>query len=126
MSATSGRRGRAFQGGSGPRRCTPDLEPDGGPRRAQAGQGGEPVRGPVVMITAFATVSTAVQAMKLGAFDYLTKPFDNDRFTALVADALKIVDLKLKTCVCATKSRPATASPMLRFKRAEIAACAPS
>src|SRR3990172_4485169 len=29
----------------------------------------------VVMMTAYATVETAVQAMKLGAYDYLTKPF---------------------------------------------------
>jgi two-component system response regulator PilR (NtrC family) len=29
----------------------------------------------VVMITAFATTETAIEAMKLGAYDYLTKPF---------------------------------------------------
>ncbi|MFZ7125373.1 MAG: response regulator [Desulfobacterales bacterium] len=33
---------------------------------------------PVVMITAYATVETAVEAMKLGAVDYLIKPFDPD------------------------------------------------
>ena len=31
---------------------------------------------PVVLMTAFATVQTAVEAMKLGAYDYLQKPFD--------------------------------------------------
>jgi len=51
---------------------------------------------PVVMITAFATVRTAVDAMKLGAFDYVQKPFDNDRFKALVANALRLRDLKLE------------------------------
>jgi len=51
---------------------------------------------PVVMITAFATVKTAVDAMKLGAFDYVQKPFDNDRFKALVANALRLRDLKLE------------------------------
>ena len=30
----------------------------------------------VIMITGYATVQTAVECMKLGAFDYLTKPFD--------------------------------------------------
>ena len=30
----------------------------------------------VIMMTAYATVDTAVQAMKEGAFDYLVKPFD--------------------------------------------------
>lgn len=33
---------------------------------------------PVVMLTAYGTVGTAVEAMKRGAFDYLTKPADND------------------------------------------------
>ena len=51
---------------------------------------------PVIMITAFATVSTAVAAMKSGAFDYVQKPFDNDRFKALVANALRLRDLKLE------------------------------
>src|SRR5688500_8116024 len=33
---------------------------------------------PVVMLTAHGSVDTAVNAMKLGAFDYLSKPFDKD------------------------------------------------
>ena len=33
---------------------------------------------PVIMITAFASVETAIAAMKQGAFDYITKPFKND------------------------------------------------
>lgn len=33
---------------------------------------------PVIMLTAYGTVGTAVEAMKRGAFDYLTKPADND------------------------------------------------
>ena len=37
----------------------------------------------VVMITAFASVDTAVSAMKLGAVDYLQKPFDNQDIVAL-------------------------------------------
>ncbi len=41
----------------------------------------------VVIITAFATVDTAVRAMKLGAVDYLQKPFDNHDIVAL-ADRL--------------------------------------
>jgi two-component system NtrC family response regulator len=51
---------------------------------------------PVIMITAFATVSTAVSAMKAGAFDYLTKPFENERLKLLVANALRLRDLKLE------------------------------
>jgi len=43
----------------------------------------------VVMITATKTVKTAVEAMKLGAFDYLTKPFDVDEITHVVEEAVK-------------------------------------
>ncbi len=43
---------------------------------------------PVVMMTAHATVATAVAALKLGAFDYVEKPFDNDALLAVVARAL--------------------------------------
>ena len=38
-----------------------------------------------VMITAFASVETAVEAMRRGAFHYVTKPFDNATVRALVA-----------------------------------------
>ena len=51
---------------------------------------------PVIVITAFATVNTAVAAMKAGAHDYLTKPFDNDRLKGLVANALRLRDLRLE------------------------------
>ncbi|MBW1997682.1 MAG: FAD-dependent oxidoreductase [Deltaproteobacteria bacterium] len=39
---------------------------------------------PVVMMTAYATVETAVEAMKIGALDYLMKPFDPDSLVPLV------------------------------------------
>ncbi len=44
---------------------------------------------PVVMITAHGTVDTAVEALKLGAFDYLTKPFDKDEVRQVVGKALR-------------------------------------
>lgn len=43
----------------------------------------------VVMLTAFGTVETAVEAMRLGAFYYLMKPFDNNDFLLLVERALE-------------------------------------
>lgn len=43
--------------------------------------------GPVIMLTAFGSVGTAVEAMKAGAFDYLTKPADIDELKALVNQA---------------------------------------
>ncbi|MHC4107018.1 MAG: sigma-54-dependent transcriptional regulator [Planctomycetota bacterium] len=42
----------------------------------------------VIMITAFASVETAVQALKQGAFDYVTKPIDPDELSHLVRRAL--------------------------------------
>ena len=42
----------------------------------------------VILVTAVKTVRTAVAAMKLGAFDYVTKPFDEDELLALVRRAL--------------------------------------
>ena len=43
---------------------------------------------PVIMATAYATVETAVEAMKHGAFDYIKKPIDFDSFLFLVERAL--------------------------------------
>jgi DNA-binding NtrC family response regulator len=43
---------------------------------------------PVVLITAHGTLETAVQAMRLGAFDFLTKPFDRDEVRAVVRKAV--------------------------------------
>ncbi|MCK9450592.1 MAG: sigma-54 dependent transcriptional regulator [Bacteroidales bacterium] len=47
----------------------------------------------VIVITAFATVDTAVQALKDGAFDYVTKPFDPDDLSHLIRNALKQITL---------------------------------
>jgi len=44
---------------------------------------------PVVLMTAFATVNTAVEAMKLGAYDYIQKPFDGDEIKHLVDRTLE-------------------------------------
>lgn len=43
----------------------------------------------IIMITAFASVSTAIQALKEGAYDYVTKPVDPDELTHLIHKALK-------------------------------------
>ena len=43
----------------------------------------------VIMITAFATPETAIQAMKEGAYDYITKPFKVDEIRVVVEKALE-------------------------------------
>src|SRR5437763_5508963 len=48
----------------------------------------------VVMMTAFATVDTAREAFKLGADDFITKPFDIDELKLIVAKALERLKLK--------------------------------
>jgi len=49
---------------------------------------------PVVIMTAFATVETALQAMKAGAFDYLMKPFKNEEILVVVDKALEYARLQ--------------------------------
>ncbi len=49
---------------------------------------------PVIMMTAYGTIKDAVEAMKLGAFDYLTKPFALDELFLLIERALETKGLK--------------------------------
>ena len=44
----------------------------------------------VIVITAYGTVQTAVRAMKLGAYEYLTKPFDNEELLLLLERIRKV------------------------------------
>jgi two-component system, NtrC family, response regulator AtoC len=51
---------------------------------------------PVIMITAHGTVDNAVEALKTGAFDYITKPFDQEELRAIVRKALRTQDLSAR------------------------------
>ncbi len=44
---------------------------------------------PVIMITAYASAESAVEAMKMGAYDYITKPFDVEKLKLTVKNALE-------------------------------------
>jgi len=44
---------------------------------------------PVIMMTAFSEVTSAVRAMKLGAYDYLVKPVNNDELLLVIKRALE-------------------------------------
>lgn len=48
----------------------------------------------VVLITAFGTVESAIEAMKLGAFDYIIKPFKADELTVVVQKAFEQIQLQ--------------------------------
>jgi two-component system response regulator HydG len=59
---------------------------------------------PVILVTAFATVETAVEAMKAGAFDYVKKPFEPEELEIVVARAVeharvKRENVKLRTAL---------------------------
>jgi DNA-binding NtrC family response regulator len=49
---------------------------------------------PVIVMTAYASVETAVSALKSGAFDYIVKPFDPEDLARLVGKALEVRRLK--------------------------------
>lgn len=49
---------------------------------------------PIIVMTAYATVSTAVEAMKLGAFDYIQKPFEVEAVSVLIERALEHARLR--------------------------------
>ena len=44
---------------------------------------------PVIMITAYASTESAVEALKLGAYDYIIKPFDVDELKIVIKNALE-------------------------------------
>ncbi|MEC7881396.1 MAG: sigma-54 dependent transcriptional regulator [Verrucomicrobiota bacterium] len=55
---------------------------------------------PVIMMTAFGTTQTAIEAMKLGDYDYLLKPFDVPQLKEIVANALKASRDMKKVVAC--------------------------
>ncbi len=64
----------------------------------------------VIMMSAYATVDTAVEAMKQGAFDFITKPFKNDEILVILSraeerDQLLVENKKLKKQVATLEGR---------------------
>jgi DNA-binding NtrC family response regulator len=48
---------------------------------------------PVIVLTAHGSIETAVEAIKLGAYDFLAKPFEKEEMRHAIANALKMADL---------------------------------
>ncbi|QDT69743.1 Transcriptional regulatory protein ZraR [Planctomycetes bacterium MalM25] len=65
----------------------------------------------VLMVTAHASVETAVEAMRHGAFDYLEKPYDVDRLEASVARALQRKSLQTSESVA--KESGSSSAPVM-------------
>ena len=51
---------------------------------------------PVIMITGFASVETAIEATKQGAYDYIIKPFDMDKVEVVIKRAISEKNLSMK------------------------------
>jgi two-component system, NtrC family, response regulator AtoC len=85
---------------------------------------------PVIIITAHGTVDSAVEAIKLGAFDYVTKPFEQSEIKQVIEKAAKTRDLSRSNIPGDEKSRAALvgASPAMQevFKVIEKVADTPS
>jgi two-component system response regulator FlrC len=65
---------------------------------------------PVLMVTAYATIDTAIEAMKNGAFDYIQKPFKSDVFTFKVDRALNMAKEERAAPMAAARGAPAAAA----------------
>ena len=68
---------------------------------------------PVVLMTAFATVSTAVEAMKMGAYDYIQKPFDGEEIKHLVERTLEHNRLRLENQALRTMAEMNAPRPLV-------------
>ncbi|MDN6856357.1 sigma-54 dependent transcriptional regulator [Pseudomonas sp. CAN2814] len=79
---------------------------------------------PVAMITAFGSLDTAVQALKAGAFDFLTKPVDLGRLRELVNSALRLRSPEAEEAP--VDSRLLGDSPPMRTLRNQVAKLARS
>jgi len=49
---------------------------------------------PVIMVTAYPTIESSIEAMKLGAYDYIIKPFNNDEIRIKIAKAIEASTLR--------------------------------
>ena len=65
---------------------------------------------PVIVLTAHGSIATAVDAMRRGAFDFLTKPFDKDELAQVVERAVTARQLRRREPQAAPEPRPALAS----------------
>jgi DNA-binding response OmpR family regulator len=57
----------------------------------------------VIIITGFASLETTLEAIHLGVYDYITKPFQIDEFQLLVSNASKRIRLERENCVLKSK-----------------------
>ena len=78
----------------------------------------EPLEAPIVMISGHGDVETAVQALKLGAYDFLLKPLDLNRILITTKNALESKSLKQETKIL--RKRVAAKGPQMIGESAAI------
>jgi DNA-binding NtrC family response regulator len=61
----------------------------------------------VIMVTAQGTIDSAVQAMRMGAYDYITKPIDTDRLRTILQNASELLGTRVELEVTRRKLRDA-------------------
>lgn len=76
----------------------------------------------VIVITGYATVATAVEAMQKGAYHYLAKPYKNEEVRILIKKALEKRDLRLEVQELKREVRSQKGVPLLIGKNARIEA----
>jgi DNA-binding NtrC family response regulator len=64
----------------------------------------------VIVVTGYGTVQSAVQAMKHGAYEYVTKPFSIDELKLLLQRVSNHLKLKTENRICARSSNPSRAT----------------
>jgi two-component system, response regulator RegA len=107
------------------------LDLNFGAGRTDGGQGlrlleeiGKRKRAPVVIVlTAYADIDLAVQAVKRGAFDFITKPWDNVRLVAICKEALQLAQsARDRTLDTGAVPAAATSEPLRPLAEQERAA----
>jgi len=66
---------------------------------------------PVIMVTAVHDITTAVKAIKIGAYEYITKPVELDRLVTILKTALTVQDLHNQTSVLKNQLRTSELFP---------------
>ncbi len=75
---------------------------------------------PVAMITAYGNMETAVEALKAGAYDFVSKPIELERLRSLVDNALKLEKTPINTADCQNEVRLIGKTRAVEALRAQI------
>ncbi len=85
---------------------------------------------PVIMISGHGTIETAVQATRMGAYDFIEKPPSYDKLVLAVANALRVSELEQENRIlrqqAAARPELTGESPVMRALREQIARVAPT